>query len=1447
MAGRKSKQLIDISWQKGDVDNAFSSSQPRAKHSKAGSLKIVLLSLTIISCLIIGSMLIYASVQHQKALVAEKEIALEGKAAAELAAARKLSPSSVPSAPTPQGGSSSLPQPPALTIPGSSEPSDDTEWPMFHRYLNRTGYIGVDGPTTANRSWVFNVPLPEGGGSAWSSPIVVGGVVYFTSWNSTFALDETDGSLIWNFTRGDVTGSFPAFADGIVYIGYGTGGNNSDNNMYALNATDGSVVWNYTTGGRIYMNHAAIADGVIYFGASDNKTYALNASNGNLIWNHTFEQYENMYSSPAIANGILYLGAETTGICEGCAGDTSTLYALNITDNGSEIWNFTVTPADWQGVAIEGTPAVADGFVYFDAWNNGTLFALNATTGSVIWSYNAGGLASSPAVANGLVYFGSYDFPVFALNATTGSHVWNYSTGNIILSSPSVANDIVYISSRDHYIYAINATNGSLIWNYNTGYDDDSSPAIVNGVMYVGGAYKLYAFGPPKPFIDSAELYPAAPVLTTDDLTLNATCLDDNPSDNLTLYWSVYKNGIKQSSLEGFNDTTNGTVFSKMIVDDGDTSENEKWKAQVWCGNGTLNSSKVNTSERTIIYNINLLPTDIAYSTLLSGESITINATINNTGTDTAGAFNVSLYVDNVYQAQNRINSLAGSAGIITSFTWTATSGMHELKIVADSAGEVTETNEADNNLSESIAIDWPMFRQDWGHHGLANGAGPKTNNTAWVYNVGDLIDTSPAVVNGIVYFGSNDNKVHAINATSGSQIWDFTGTDDFETSSPAVVNDILYIGSYDGYLYALNATNGSQIWYSGGTVGQLGGMLAAPIVVNGLVYQATMDGCVYSFNVTTGTWIGGTCADVGFESIYSSPAYGNELFYFGSYDNYVYAWDGLRLVVNTWNYATGDDVYSSPTVDNGIVYIGSKDKSVYALNTTNGNKIWNHALGDIIWSSTALANGVLYVGDYDNKVYALYANNGSEKWTYTTGGVISSSPAVAGDIVYVGSYDNNVYALNTTNGNKIWNYATGDDVLSSPAVVDGVMYVGSRDGKLYAFDDLLTISGVSPASGTTITTATPTINFTTDKEAWCRASTTDESYDAMADNINCSGSGTTSQSCAMNLGADGAKNVYLACRDKYGVNHSASTNTDLSYTLDTTAPVVTLSAPANGTSVTAPVNVTFNYSVNDATSNITNCSLYGTFGGSWGLNQTNSSAITESATENFTINNLGRGVYTWNVKCYDTTGWSAFASANRTYTVGYIVQNVSVNAVLADNESVYVNETPQALSKSVLLKTTADKMIGAITVDFNQATGAIDLADMVADTNISAKTAILYDPSWPTAVESSKTLYIPSTGVRSVYICEDATNLADVNESCPGYFTVTVGQTYLGITVSTTTIGGQDYYKAEGVTGTGGGETENPVVPEFNFAGILIALFGGLCIVLIRLSDVRIRQPGKN
>ena len=195
--------------------------------------------------------------------------------------------------------------------------------------------------------------------------------------------------------------------------------------------------WSYTTGNGISSGPTgpAVAFGVVYFGSYPNgKVYAVNAKTGALLWRYATAG--GIVSSPAIANGVVYIGSRDSNV-----------YALNAS-TGAKLWSYATT--DY----VDSFPAVASGVVYVGGGDQ-NVYALNARTGALLWSYpTAGYVRSSPAVANGVVYIGSADRRAFALNARTGALLWSHRSygGNV---SPAVADGVVYFPSDNGKVYAL--------------------------------------------------------------------------------------------------------------------------------------------------------------------------------------------------------------------------------------------------------------------------------------------------------------------------------------------------------------------------------------------------------------------------------------------------------------------------------------------------------------------------------------------------------------------------------------------------------------------------------------------------------------------------------------------------------------------------------------------------------------------------------------------------------------------------------------------------------------------------------------------------------------------------------------------------------------------------------------------------------------------------------
>lgn len=187
-----------------------------------------------------------------------------------------------------------------------------------------------------------------------------------------------------------------------------------------------------------------------------------------------------------------------------------------------------------EGTTIFSQPVIANGLIYwgsFDGYEHAT--DLN---GQQVWSQAVGGqvtqcvptplgVVSSAAVVNGVVYVGGSDHNLYALNATTGQVLWHTllgvpNTNTFIWDSPLVVNNNVYIGTAttgeavgcknvQGQFFELNASTGAIentfdpvptgctgagIWGSPTFDDFDSSIYITTGNQS-GKCKEPYAVG----------------------------------------------------------------------------------------------------------------------------------------------------------------------------------------------------------------------------------------------------------------------------------------------------------------------------------------------------------------------------------------------------------------------------------------------------------------------------------------------------------------------------------------------------------------------------------------------------------------------------------------------------------------------------------------------------------------------------------------------------------------------------------------------------------------------------------------------------------------------------------------------------------------------------------------------------------------------------------------
>ncbi|MBS1532977.1 MAG: PQQ-binding-like beta-propeller repeat protein [Bacteroidetes bacterium] len=416
------------------------------------------------------------------------------------------------------------------------------------------------------------------------------------------------------------------------------------------------------------------------------------------------------------------------------------------------------------------------------------------------------------------------------------------------------------------------------------------------------------------------------------------------------------------------------------------------------------------------------------------------------------------------------------------------------------------------------------MFRAVQEHTGVyADNGHAVLGAISWKYQTSGKIFSSPAVCHGVVYIGSEDHYLYAIDEHSGKLLWKFE-TGGAVHSSPAVYNGTVFFGSFDGFYYAVNCVNGKLVWkFKTGGEKRVGArglwtmkpvntymddpfdfFLSSPVVApdtkNPVVYFGSSDGNVYALNANNGRklWAFKTNGVV-----HTSPALYKGKLYFGSWDTYLYALDAKTGKL-AWKFETGkqpvyhllEGIQGSPACAGGLVFTGARDGFLYALDAASGKLKWKYdAKGSWVITTPAIKNNVVYATTSDTYLFlGLDAQTGKVKLQYKTNGYNYSSPAIAGSIAYFGDFTGNFYSVDITSGKLTGKFSTparltnaknvldpegnidfaymtkGKDlafyattvfgmnklyklgpIVSSPAIDNGVVFFGSADGCLYA------------------------------------------------------------------------------------------------------------------------------------------------------------------------------------------------------------------------------------------------------------------------------------------------------------------------------------------------------------------------------------------------------------
>lgn len=283
----------------------------------------------------------------------------------------------------------------------------------------------------------------------------------------------------------------------------------------------------------------------------------------------------------------------------------------------------------------------------------------------------------------------------------------------------------------------------------------------------------------------------------------------------------------------------------------------------------------------------------------------------------------------------------------------------------------------------------------------------PTTGDIAWKRRLGPLADVESDIlaVDDRLYFGSNDRRLYALSRERGTVVWKAPATG-FVKVAPLVTHSTVYFGCSKGNLYAVHTRTGTRNW----TRKLPGSLVTTPRLVQGRLYCVTSRGSLLGLDPHSG------------------------------------------LVMQEASLA--DEVLSASVSPEGdLVVVGTGDGRFIAVDLETLVTRWSKQISRAAYGVAAFDDSSIYVGAADGRFRKLARSNGRETASFRARSVDHRRPLILGDRVYFSVSGNEFIALDTSDFEVAWQARASGDLVSAPFHAYGAVYVGGSDDRLHVFE----------------------------------------------------------------------------------------------------------------------------------------------------------------------------------------------------------------------------------------------------------------------------------------------------------------------------------------------------------------------------------------------------------
>jgi len=328
------------------------------------------------------------------------------------------------------------------------------------------------GPLPFSVSWV-RIFYNESDEDIWrpmeyAPPTVADGVVFIgNNLKRFYALDASNGDVIWSFTTNGPVESGAVVLGDKVFFGDG------DGYVYCLNRKDGFAKWTYRVQGQV-MGRLATDGNLIFVATNHERLYAINAEDGRWKWMQG-RDLPTTFTIRGVCSPVVDGDRVLMGYADGY------FLAYRAAD-GSELFK-TLLQKGERFTDVDASPIIDGAYIYIASYG-GTFYCLSRDNASIQWTFRKGSVQNA-AISGEKVLLSDDEGLVHALDKKTGRELWGFDVReNDLLhslargprrklkipTSPIAYAGYVIVASSSGYVYALDEKDGTCKWSFWPGY-----------------------------------------------------------------------------------------------------------------------------------------------------------------------------------------------------------------------------------------------------------------------------------------------------------------------------------------------------------------------------------------------------------------------------------------------------------------------------------------------------------------------------------------------------------------------------------------------------------------------------------------------------------------------------------------------------------------------------------------------------------------------------------------------------------------------------------------------------------------------------------------------------------------------------------------------------------------------------------------------------------------